>query len=77
MHATRFLNARSTPGTLVPRSPLGARHWGLGALLCAFAGIAQAQWVPHSGHVWRQAQAQTTNLTTATGSVQVRNSAAA
>jgi hypothetical protein len=65
MHATRFLNARPMLGTPLPRSPLGARHWGLGALLCAIAGIAQAQWVPHSGHVWRQAQAQT-NLTTAT-----------
>ena len=66
MQATRFLNAHLMPGTPVLCSPVGARRWGLGALLCAMVGIAQAQWVPHGGHVWRQAQAHTSNLTTAT-----------
>jgi len=35
------------------------------AVLCA-AGAAQAQWVPHAGHVWRQAQATVPSLATAT-----------
>lgn len=36
------------------------------AMALAWCGLAQAQWVPHSGHVWRQAQAQVNTLTTAT-----------
>lgn len=35
------------------------------AVLC-LAGAAQAQWVPHAGHVWRQAQANVPSLATAT-----------
>ena len=38
----------------------------LAAMALVWFAPAQAQWVPPSGHVWRQAQAQVNQLTTAT-----------
>ncbi|MEK8086971.1 hypothetical protein WNB94_11165 [Aquabacterium sp. A3] len=56
MQATRSAHPLSTTARLAAAV----------AMAMAVCIPAQAQWVPHSGHVWRQAQAQVNTLTTAT-----------